>query len=192
MAGPACLPMKLTPMRFSITCVCLLSAGLSSCFGYRYKDIKDEAWVPVYSTENIHAVTSLPVRPTTDAGKIYVQGNLLFQVENLAGVHIIDYSDKAHPVKLAFVKCRGCSEVAYKNSYLVINNMRDLVFVDVHDPLHAREASRVPDAFPVYYPPHFTNDRPPQTGKYYVCPDYTKGDVVDWKLEKKVQAAWCY
>ena len=32
---------------------------------------------------------------------------------------------------------------------------------------------------------------PPERGKYYQCPDLTKGDLIGWKLEKNVKDANC-
>ena len=180
-------------MRFFITHLCLLCATgilLFSC-NFRRKDypqIIPEAYVPVYDNTAFHVVQSQPVQKTVSPGKMYVYDHLLFQVESLKGVHVISYVFPSHPVKLGFIKSRGCSEVAYKNGYLVINNMDDLVFLDVHDPAAAKEVSRVAHAFPNFNAGRFENDRPPVPGKYFVCPDYTKGDIVRWELQKDVKS----
>ena len=191
--------MKLRPINLIICFICI--SFLISCFDFRQKElingesiIRPEAYVPVYSTDsnNTRVVSAVAARPIKEAGKIYVQGNLLFQVEKLAGVHIIDYSNPAKPVKLGFIKSRGCSEVAYKNGYLIINNLDDLVFVDIRNVNNIKESTRIPNAFPQFFVDQFLNNRPPEAGKFYVCSDYNKGDIIDWKLEKNVKGADCY
>ncbi|HEY4148318.1 MAG TPA: hypothetical protein VGM41_05300 [Chitinophagaceae bacterium] len=155
--------------------------------------VRAEAYVPVYSNDsaNSRMIQAGPARAIIQGGKIYVQGDLLFQVEQMEGVHIISYADKTHPVKLGFIKSWGCSEVAFKNGYLVVNNLNDLVFVDVRDLSNIREAARMANAFPQFYADQYLNNRPPVVGKYYVCPDVSKGEIVDWKLEKNVSGANC-
>ncbi len=172
----------------------------TSCFDFRKQNdvyngnpVREEAYVPVYGPDsnNARIIAETAAKATVLPGKIYVQGNLLFQVEKLAGVHIINYADVQNPVKLGFIKSRGCSEVAYKNGFLIINNLDDLVFVDVSDPAHIKESARVPHAFNQFYVDQYTNSRPPGTGKFYVCPDFNKGDIISWKLAKNVTGANC-
>jgi hypothetical protein len=191
--------MMLRPLNLVACFICI--SFLVSCFDFRQNDLigggsvtRPEAYVPVYDTDSSgsRVVSAVAARPIRQPGKIYVQDNLLFQVEKLAGVHIIDYSNPAQPVKLGFIKSRGCSEVAYKNGYLIINNLNDLVFVDIRNVNEVKEATRIPNAFPQFYVDQFFNNRPPEAGKFYVCPDFNRGDIIDWKLEKNVQGADCY
>lgn len=190
-------------MRSSITLPALLymAVSLTSCIGKnKYYDapVRDEAWVPIYAdngADNPRTISSVPAQKTVAPGKIYVQGNLLFQVDSLAGVHVIDYTDRAHPVKLGFIKCYGCNELAYKNGYLAVNNINDLVFVDIRDPRNVKEVSRVANAFPSFYvvPANsLMGEHPPQRGVYYVCPEFNKGKIVRWELQKNVQNVHCY
>jgi hypothetical protein len=189
-------------MKFLFTCLSTcMSFLLISCFNFQTKEVaidantvRPEAFVPIYGGDSStsRVVLSLPSRAILDAGKIYVQGDLLFQVEKLEGVHIINYADPTKPVKLGFIKSRGCSEVAYKNGYLIINNLDDLVFVDVRNAASVKETARIPHAFTQFYVDQYPNNHPSITGKYYVCPDYNKGDVVDWKLQKNVKGAICF
>lgn len=191
------------PLTINLSILVASSILLVSCFDYHKKNlpppnggdvVRAEAYVPVYGADSgdVYKITSAPVRQTIKAGKIYVQGKTLFQVEQLAGVHVINYSNKENPVKLGFIKSRGCSEVAYKNGFLIINNLDDLVFIDVSDINNIKEASRIRHAFVQFYVDQYNNSRPPVSGKYYVCPNYYKGDIVEWKLEKNVKGAYCY
>jgi hypothetical protein len=170
---------------------------LISCWDFTRRPvepvIQEEAYVPVYGFDTaLRSVKNLVSQPTVKAGKVYVFGKYLFQVEENAGIHIIDYSDKAKPVKLTFIKSMGCAEVAVKNGLLITNNMNDLVSVNITNLQDVKEVSRIKNAFKNYYYDWYTNNRPPEKGKYYVCPAYNKGDVISWKLEKKVSNAYCY
>jgi len=169
---------------------------LSSCWGF-YGDrnppeyVVAEAYVPIYGYDAArYTITSRPAQPTVNAGKIYVWGNTLFQVEQFEGVHLIDYSDRKNPVKLGFIAIKGCADVTVKGDFLLTNNMQDLVTIDISNRSDAKEVSRVKGAFFAYIAPEFS--KPDKHNVHYVCPDQSKGDVIGWKLEKKVKNAWCY
>ena len=132
----------------------------------------------------------MPVQPMVKSGKIYVWGNLLFQVDEFTGVHVINYSDKQNPVKLGFISIKGCSEIAVKGNYLIANNMNDLVTIDFSQPSQVKEVGRLKGAFPTYEY-NYQYAEPDEKNVYYKCPDLNKGDVLEWKLEKDVKGAYC-
>src|SRR5690349_14165921 len=78
---------------------------------------------PIYtsSISEYKEVYTTPARPTNKAGKMYVQGNLLFQVEQDSGIHVINIADRSNPVKLGFIRSALCKEVAVKNGYVYTN-----------------------------------------------------------------------
>lgn len=179
-----------------------LGTTLSSCWGTLvdppdpnpgppFLEIQPEAYVPVYGYDSAkYAIKAMPAQPTVAAGKIYVWGNLLFQVELLKGIHVINYSDRQNPVKLGFIGVKGCNELAVKGNHLITNNMADMVIIDVSNANDIKEVSRIKMAFPQYHVPQFV--MPPEEKKYFVCPDMSRGDIVGWKLEKDVKNAYCY
>ena len=135
---------------------------------------------PVYApSENARKITIAPGRPTINGGKIYTTGNLLFQVEQDSGIHIINYSDPQNPVNTGFIRSLLCKELSVKNGYIYTNNLSDLVVIDLNDPGGVREVSRVPDVFPdlaLQYPPKTNqNER-----LFFECPDPSKGVVIGW------------
>lgn len=141
-----------------------------------------DTYVPVYAEEGDDAlkIATFAARPTAKAGKIFVMGNRLFQVEEDSGIHIIDYSDRAHPVKTGFLNVPGCKEVSLRGSNVYTNNFEDLVVLDLNAQ-DIKVKSRIPNVFPeLRYPPPF----PPANVSYYECPDYTKGRVVRWEVKK--------
>ena len=179
--------------------VLLLAFGttLSSCWGGVCRDcggtpIRKEAYVPIYGQDSVkYVIKSMPVKPIVNAGKIYVWGNLLFQVDQFAGIHVINYSDKQNPVRLGFIASKGCTEIAVKGNYLIANNMDDLVTIDISQPSDVKEVSRLKGAFPTYlYNQVYA--QPDVKGVYYKCPDTQAGDVIGWKLEKDVKDVWCH
>lgn len=65
----------------------------------------------------------------TTPGKIYLYQNWIFLVEKYKGIHLIDNSDPAKPVRKAFLKVPGCMDVAVGNGILYVDNAVDLVGV---------------------------------------------------------------
>ena len=179
----------------------ILAISFTSCWStftkeiepqVEYLPVQPEAWVPVYGTDSvIRGIKKVAPKPTFQPGKIYVYGNLLFQVEQMKGVHVIDFTDREHPEKLGFITCQGSSELAVKDGYLVTNNLNDLVTIDFRDST-VKEVARIRGAFPHYNVAQYQAWSPPEKNAYYVCPDIYKGDVIGWKLEKNVSGAFCY
>ena len=137
-----------------------------------------EGWVPVYSTEKAaHAVTSEAPRAIENAGKIYVFGNYLFQVETGKGIHVLDVSHHNNPIKLHFISVMGAQEIAIKEKYLYTNNLNDLVVVDISNIAEVKLVNRIPSTF------HVVNQTVPPENGYFECVDASKGVVTGW--EKK-------
>ncbi len=172
-----------------IPCLLILLPVLSGCW---YLNNKSEghtpAYVPVYGPvdETSNKISIGPAREVTKAGKIFVIGEKLFQVEDGAGIHIIDYSDRTKPRRLAFLTVPGCREVASKGGAIFTNHFEDMVVLDLSAYPEVKEASRIKDVFP-------GNKRylPPEHGYFYECPDPAKGSVVRWE-KKSIKQPNCY
>jgi hypothetical protein len=151
-----------------------------------------EAWVPVYSTNNtfIKAITATSAKPTVRAGKIYTVGNLIYQVEQDSGIHVINYSNPSAPQKLGFIRSFLCKEISVRNGLIYTNNFSDLVVIDASNMASVREVARTPDVFPdlaVQYPPKPNN----ASQIVFECPDPKKGIVISWEL-KTIDNAKCW
>jgi len=135
-----------------------------------------QGWAPVYESElSDTEIKSGEPRTIVNGGKIYTLSSRLYQVENGAGIHVIDLSDPANPRKIAFITIDGAHEISIKGRYLYSNNYNDLVVVDISDIDDARLVKRMKNMF------RFTdNALPPERG-YFECVDPDKGTVVDWK-----------
>jgi hypothetical protein len=170
----------------------------TSCFDFgrtrQQIEVFPEAYMPVYGIDSTNRIISADKpQPTVTAGKIYVYKNLLCQVEVFKGIHIIDYSNKNAPIKIAFLHIPGCSEVTVKNNIVLTNNMNDLVSLDIGNLPVITELSRVSNAFRMtdFYNPDALDAKPPHSGVHFVCPNAFSGDVVGWTLEKNVSGAYC-
>ena len=169
----------------------LIAAGIGLFISGCYRDtrhsdnVQMQAYVPVYAQPaDINNITITGVQSTQIAGKIYALGNYIYQNDVNKGIHIIDNTDKAHPQKIAFLQIPFNTDFAVRDHYVYANNMNDLVVVDINNLLHPLVVKRIENAFP--YP---NQEYPPGTG-YFVCPDPSKGFVVEWKLET-VQSPAC-
>ena len=107
-------------------------------------------------------------------------GNLLLQVEQDSGIHVINYADPRNPRKVGFIRSYFCKELAMKNGLVYTNNLSDLVVININDLNNIREVSRIPGVFPdlLLQFPAKTN---PNSTIYFECPDPAKGFVVAWK-----------
>lgn len=174
-------------MRIIFFYLLILILPFISCNPDRFSGIppETEGYVPVYSSNSSTAkqITSETARSTVNGGKIYTAGNLLFQVEQDSGIHIINYADAHNPQKLGFIKSFLCKEVSVKNGFIYTNNLSDLVVIDISNPANVHEVSRVPNVFPdlaLQFPSkeNFSNTI------YFECPDPSKGLIVGW--EKRI------
>lgn len=92
--------------------------------------------------------------------KIYTKDNYLFVSEAGIGVHIIDNSNPAAPVKLGFIKVLGCFDMAIKGNTMYVDNATDLVAIDLSNTSQIKVSERIVDAFPEPVPPDNLKVRP--------------------------------
>lgn len=154
---------------------------LAGCEPDRYYTMPEETdgWVPVYSpASEANTVKSLPPQAIVNAGKVYIKDNLLFQLEEGKGIHVLDVSNPAAPERLNFIAVAGAQEMSIKDNYLYTNNLNDLVTIDVQNVANATLVSRTANVFHI-----LEQNVPPQPG-YFECVDASKGVVIGW--EKKV------
>lgn len=64
-----------------------------------------------------------------NSGKIYIKDNFLFINEKNKGFHIFNNIDPENPVKIAFIRALGATDMAIKNDMIYINNATDLIAV---------------------------------------------------------------
>jgi hypothetical protein len=146
-----------------------------------------QGMVPVYVQDNsviasMKQISGSGPRAIVNGGKMYTTGNLLFQVEQDSGIHVINYANPQQPQKVAFIKSFLCKEVTVKNGLIYTNNFSDLVVIDISNLNNVHEVSRTQNVFPdlaLQYPPKSN----PIATLYFECPDPAKGTVIRWETQ---------
>lgn len=161
---------------------CFLLSAIIGCNSKTNEYIPDtvEGYVPVYTQPvtlgaNIQVVAA---KATEKAGKIYAYGKYIFQNDINQGIHIIDNTDAANPHKVGFLNIPFNSDFAIRNGYLYANVINDLAVIDIRDISKPVIVKTIKDAFPL-----INQQYPPNPG-YFICPDPSKGIVVDWELKQ--------
>lgn len=162
----------------SSMCLLILAASLSGCMDKTVERITYEANVPVYMEFDKFRSSftkSEPIKISTP-GKIYFKDNYLFVNEVSEGIHIIDNSDPAKPVKLGFYKIIGNVDMAIRGNILFADSFIDLVAINITDIENPIEISRIENVFPEVVPEG-------ERWLPYAMVDKSKGVIIDW--EKK-------
>jgi hypothetical protein len=73
--------------------------------------------------------TPVPIR---EPGSIYMYQTWLLLVEQYKGIHLIDNTDPANPIRKGFLKVPGCRSLAVGNGTLYVDNAVDLVGVRIN------------------------------------------------------------
>lgn len=148
---------------------------LAACGSRQGVPASVDGWAPIYaSSDSIKKIESVDARSITNGGKIYIKDDILYQVENGQGIHVIDYSNPSTPRKLRFIRCYGAQELSIMNNYLYTNNINDLVVLNIADVNNVQLASRKENLL------RMVEETPPAEG-YFECPDHTKGVIIGWQ-----------
>lgn len=144
-----------------------------------------EGYVPVYAEKTKPSSISFQqARAIENAGKIYVKDNLLYQVENGKGIHVISIVDPAKPERKGFISIAGAQEISILNHSLYTNTYNDLLVIDISDPEKLTVTKLIENAFTLV-----STVVPPETG-YFECVDPSKGIVAGW-TKKKIFSPQC-
>lgn len=136
----------------------------------------------VYSSDSsVISVRSMGPQPVRAAGKIYVKGDLIFQSDNGYGIHVIDNSDPAHPVKIGFVRIWGNSDMSIKENYLYANSFYDLLVIDISDWHHVAVVKTMQNAF---------NAGSGAYAAYIPVPEHNVAYECGYIAQGKVQTGW--
>lgn len=93
--------------------------------------------------------------PIIESGKIYAYNNLVLVNDVDKGIHIIDNSNPANPVKIAFIQIKATKDMEIKGNYLYADSLMDLLVFDISDINNIHEVARLKDVFPGYIPMPF-------------------------------------
>ncbi|MGW8314703.1 MAG: LVIVD repeat-containing protein [Bacteroidales bacterium] len=129
---------------------------LTSCQDRRFQTYM--ANVPVYMSydELRSSVNAEEGRDLQEPGKIYFKDQFMYINEYREGIHVVDLSDPSAPVQKAFINIPGNVDMAIRNNILYADSFTDLVLIDISDPQHPSEITRVEDLFEYLIPPYDT------------------------------------
>ena len=159
--------------------IILLLVFLSACKSENNNSVTGKVlgYKPVYSTSaDLYLIQNKPARAVTNAGKIYVKDNYIFQNEIGEGIHIFNNSNPANTLRSGFITIKGSQEIAIKSNFLYSNNYDDLVVVDITDVNNVKEVNRIKN---IFYKNNFQLSPPAGSG-YFECADNSKGIVINW------------
>lgn len=174
-------------MKYKYCLLLLFLIGITAC-NREPQPVKGDVmgWAPIYSQDPaIKKIASDTPHVTMNAGKIYAKDHFIYQNETGKGIHVIDITHPSSPKEISFIKSAGSTELAIRGHYLYTNNLNDIVVVDISDPLHVKEVSRIANGFAkesgLYPPAH----------GYFECVDPSKGTVVGWE-QRLLHHPTCY
>jgi len=166
-------------MKAFINCLCILLSVccLAGCEpDGNPPPLEVSGYMPLYlQKEGNDTVRFTEPQPTVNGGKIYLKGNILYQIEQYKGIHIINVTDPEIAEKIGFYEIFGCNQITMEGKYMYVNSARDFLVIDVSDLSLPRLVNYYPDYFEAFsFPP------PPASG-YFECVDPSKGIVTGWK-----------
>ena len=125
--------------------VCMLSSCLKDNCRRTYK-----IYTPVFTklTALRASVKSQAPAAIGHAGKIFTRGKWLFLNEQNKGIHVIDNSNPAHPLKTGFINIPGNIDLYARGNILYADLYCDLVAIDITDPLHIAATKYLTNTFP--------------------------------------------
>lgn len=175
-------PNKIQPIKSIVALVSLLSLSLclQSCTDECTETNNYTYYEPVFTPLSVirSSVAVIEPKPLTTVGKIYIKDNFLFVNDPGEGVHVIDNSDPASPVKKKFITIPGNYDISIRGNILYADSYIDLVALDISDINEVKEVSRLENIFQSYN----------SLGWYA---NEQQGLVTDWVETKSVTSYEC-
>lgn len=152
-----------------------MSLILQSCTDQCTDTVTYTYYEPIFTPLSVirSSVAVEPPQPITEVGKIYFKDDFLFVNDPGKGIHVIDNSDPANPVKKSFITIPGNYDLSIRNAILYADSYVDLVALDITDMNQVIEVSRLENIFSSY-----------NSMGFYA--DAQRGVVTDWVEIKNV------
>ncbi len=163
----------------SATFLIVLVAALTACNDRTTQFITYEANVPVYMAYDDFRASFLKSAPIdiTHPGKMYFKDGYLFVNEYGKGIHVIDNSNPANPVKVAFYEIMGNVDMAIRGNILFADSYIDLLAIDITDINNPVVIDRIENVFPEIVPEG-------ESWYPYAMVDKSRGVIVGWEVKK--------
>ena len=104
---------------------------------------------PVYKSKAdvLASINGASTTAIEHEGKLYIKDNFIYLNDVNKGIHIIDNSNAAHPVQIAFLSIPGNLDIAIKGNILYADMYDDLLALDITDPHHAKITNTLKNFF---------------------------------------------
>lgn len=157
--------------------IALLACTLFFTSSFNYVPETDYSPVLMTRTDLEQSIELLDPRPIQQIGKIYKKDTWIYITEKFKGIHLIDNTNPASPVKAGFIRVPGCIDISVKNNSLYADNSVDLITIDMSALPEISVTSRVRNIFPEFLPPdlHFIPSKFSTGGR----PENTV--IIEWK-----------
>lgn len=88
---------------------------------------------PVYTLKStvLAGINGDPATPISQTGQLYVKGSYIYLNDVNKGIHVIDNSDPAHPVAVAFLNIPGNLNIGVRNNVLYADMYADVLSIDI-------------------------------------------------------------
>lgn len=153
---------------------------LTSSFDFEPAPQYDYTAVLMSRQELEKSIAFQNAKPIVQIGKIYKKGSWVFITEKYKGIHLIDNTNPASPVKAGFIRVPGCIDIVMKNNSILADNSVDLVTIEISSLPQVKVVSRLRNVFPELLPPDlqyipykFSKDARPENTV-----------IVEWKKTK--------
>lgn len=146
-----------------------------------YHDEAHTSYSPVLleRTQLEQSVRLTTPKSLKNPGKIYIFGDVVFVVEKLEGIHLINNSDRSKPKQFSFLNVPGCVDLAIKDRVMYVDNAVDLIAIDLNDLKNLKVTKRHKNIFPELTPPDL--EYVPSMYSKYNRPENTI--IVAWELK---------
>ena len=133
---------------------------------------------PIYLQEkDLLKVKSTEPAAFENLGKIVAKDNYLFINEKFKGIHLIDNTDPANPVKKYFWEIRGNREFTIVHNVLYAESWKLLLVIDISDYGNIQLLSVIKDQ----YVPERVEIYPEGYSGYFECYDASAGGFGGWE-----------
>jgi hypothetical protein len=131
----------------AVVCFILLFSGCSKDSGKKTETYT--IYSPVYKNKAdvLSSINGASGTPIDHAGKLYIKDNFIYLNDVNKGIHIIDNSNAAHPVEVAFLSIPGNLDIAIKDNILYADMYNDLLAIDITDVHHVKITSTLKNFF---------------------------------------------
>jgi hypothetical protein len=106
-------------------------------------------YTPVYASKAsaLAGINGNASQPINKAGKLYIKDNFIYLNDLNKGIHIINNSNPANPVQVAFLSIPGNLDIAIKGNILYADMYSDLLAINISNPRQVAITSTVENFF---------------------------------------------